>query len=155
MISFFLCPLTQCLLSRCGPAYKGRMCSSLLQPTELRLPLALCVTLEEPTSVLHDRDRGSILISHLQTCMSFSSCMLKEGMWTISRALGISGHWNKILSQTRLHNENGTFSFSVTWLVLNVISFTFAKSFQRSSLLFLQKRPSQNSDCQTFWMPTL
>lgn len=43
---------------RCNPADQGGVCSSVLQPTELQLPVALRVPLEEPASLLHDRGRG-------------------------------------------------------------------------------------------------
>lgn len=43
---------------RCDPADQGGVCSSVLQPTELQLPVALRVPLEEPASLLHDRGRG-------------------------------------------------------------------------------------------------
>lgn len=36
------------------------MCTFVLQPLELQLPVALCFSLEEPASVLHDRGRGKI-----------------------------------------------------------------------------------------------
>lgn len=45
-------------LVRCDPIDKGRVRPSLLQPAELQLPVALCVTLEEPAALLHDRGWG-------------------------------------------------------------------------------------------------
>lgn len=55
---------------RCYPADQGWLCSSVLQPTQLHLPAALCLTLEEPASVLHDRSRGEQDLLLLLYCLS-------------------------------------------------------------------------------------
>lgn len=60
---------------RRDPPDKGRVCSPLLQPTELRLPAALRVPLEEPAPLLHDGDRGKNLLFPV----FHGSCMLKPG----------------------------------------------------------------------------
>ena len=55
---FYLPRHVSCLLARCDPADQGGVCSSVLQPTKLRLPVALRLSLEESSSLLHDRGRG-------------------------------------------------------------------------------------------------
>lgn len=73
---------------RRDPPDKGRVRSPLLQPTELRLPAALRVPLEEPAPLLHDGDRGKNLLFPV----FHGSCMFKPGQTLKTSYSGSESH---------------------------------------------------------------